>query len=562
MVDAAAGAHAAKATNDLRARISTTTLRADRTLGPMRRRTENHLHWTKVSQDERPANRDNIERMQRTRSITSSESFAARAQRSEAHRVLLWIGVLVGMVVLTVARRAVGGAVMSDGRVFLPYTGTLVVAIVCQLVLLARLRRANREGTLLPGWLWRGSAIFDLAVACGLLVIAAFLSPRGPVPALSAPPLLMLPMVVLLSVMRLRPAFTLATGLAAAVIHLLLAVHAIVATDAAVATYPVYLAYSGILALTALAGWFVAREVRRHVLEAADEAAAHERAQRQVSGMRHDLNIAREIQLGLLPARPPELAGFDITGMNRPADQTGGDYYDWQALPDGRLAVVLADVSGHGIGPALVMAVCRAYARSTAPSAPDPAELLTRLNELLQGDLPADRFITFVVAVLDAHGSAHLISAGHGPTLLYRAVTREVEQFDGDGIPLGVIPGEIYGPTNVLTMEAGDVLVMLTDGFFEWSRPADAEHFGIPRLKETLSAVAGADAATILRTLDDTFARFCAGSSQSDDMTAIVIKRTAPATAVGERAERPDEGRAAGTAVGAAAIRRWAGEER
>jgi serine phosphatase RsbU (regulator of sigma subunit) len=487
------------------------------------------FYWTKVSQDEPPQNNHNIDSMQRPKSITSTESFAARAQRSEAQRVLLWSGVLVGMLLITVARRAVGGLVMSDGHVFFPYTGLLVVALLCQVVLLARLRRANRDGTLLPGWLWRGSAIFDLAVASGLLVIAAFFSPRGPVPALSAPPLLMMPIVVLLSVMRLRPTFTLITGLAAAAIHLLLAVHAIIATASPVATFPVYLAYSGILALTALAGWFVAREVRRHVFEAADEAAAHERAQRQVSGMRHDLNIAREIQLGLLPARPPELAGFDITGMNRPADQTGGDYYDWQALPDGRLAVVLADVSGHGIGPALVMAVCRAYARSTAPSAPDPAELLTRLNELLHGDLPADRFITFVVAVLDAHGSANLISAGHGPTLLYRAATREVEQFDGDGIPLGVSPGETYGPTNVLSMDDGDVLVMLTDGFFEWARPADAEHFGIPRLKETLSAAASADAVTILRTLDETVARFCAGSPQSDDMTAIVIKRTGEA---------------------------------
>jgi serine phosphatase RsbU (regulator of sigma subunit) len=461
------------------------------------------------------------------KSITSSESFAARAQRSEANRVALWTVVLVGMLVLTVARRWAGGAVMSDGHVFFPYAGVLAFAIPCQLVLLARLRRANGAGALLPGWLWRASAVFDLTVAAGLLVIASFLSPRGPVPALSAPPLLLLPMVVLLSVMRLRPNFTLNTGLAAAAIHLLLAARAIVVTGAPHATYPVYLAYGGILALTALAGWFVARETRAHVHEAADEAAAHERAQREVLGMRHDLAVAREIQLGLLPARPPRLAGFDISGMNRPADQTGGDYYDWQTLPDGRLAVVLADVSGHGIGPALVMAVCRAYARSTAPTAADPAAMLTRLNELLDGDLPSDRFITFVVAVLDEHGGAHLVSAGHGPTLLYRAATRDVEQFDGDGVPLGVIRGEAYGPTNVLALDEGDVLVMLTDGYFEWSPPGDAEAFGIPRLKETLRTAAGDDAATILRTLDETVRRFCDGSPQSDDMTAIVIKRIA-----------------------------------
>jgi serine phosphatase RsbU (regulator of sigma subunit) len=215
--------------------------------------------------------------------------------------------------------------------------------------------------------------------------------------------------------------------------------------------------------------------------------------------------------------------------MNRPADLTGGDYYDWQALPDGRLAVVLADVSGHGIGPALVMAVCRAYARSTAPTAPDPAALLTRLNALLHDDVPSDRFVTFVVAVLDASGTVQMASAGHGPTLLFRAATAEVIQFNGDGIPLGVTPDEAYGPPNVLTMNAGDVMVMLTDGFFEWARPGDREPFGIPRLKETLRAAAAradADATTILATLDESVRAF-GGGAQPDDMTAIVVKRIA-----------------------------------
>jgi serine phosphatase RsbU (regulator of sigma subunit) len=461
-------------------------------------------------------------------SITSSESFAARAQRSDARRVVLWIFVLAGMLAVTLARRAAGGVVMTDDRVFVPYAGMLVLAILCQIVLLAFLRRANRGGYLLPSWLWRGSAIFDLCTAAALLVIAAFFSPRGAVPALSGPALLLMPLVVLLSVMRLRPEFTLYTGLAGAIIHLLLAIRAIVVTNALPEAYSVYLSYSVILALTAVAGMFVSREVKAHVREAADEAAAHERAERQVIGMQRDLAVAREIQLGLLPTRSPELAGFDIAGMNRPADQTGGDYYDWQALPDGRLAVVLADVSGHGIGPALVMAVCRAYARSTAPTTPDPAVLLTRLNQLLRHDLPADRFITFVVAICDPSGEIQLLSAGHGPTLLYRASTGRVTQFAGDGVPLGVLESEEYGPTTTLEMVQGDVLMMLTDGFFEWTRPGDGEAFGIPRLQEAFRAAARTDSKSILNSIDQSVRTFCDGSKQSDDMTAIVIKRTAP----------------------------------
>jgi len=435
------------------------------------------------------------------------------------------------MLALTLVRRALGGLVMTDNRMFYPYTGTLVLGILGQLALLRVLRAANREGKLLPNWVWRCGAVFDLCVAAGLLVVAAFLSPRGPEVALTAPPMLLLPLVVLTSVLRLRPNFTLYAGLAAAAVHLLLAARAMLVTHAPTDAYPVHFAYAFLLAMTAFAGMVVAHAVRAHVREAADEAAAHEQAQRQVYGMERDLSVAREIQLGLLPAKAPNVPGFDIAGMNRPADQTGGDYYDWQPLPDGRLAVALADVSGHGIGPALVMAVCRAYARATAQTTPDPATLVGRVNDLLQGDLPDNRFITFALAVLDESGAAELVSAGHGPTLLYRAHTDEVAQFGGDGMPLGVVPGEEYGPATSLSLDKGDVLVLLTDGFFEWQRPSDDEPFGIARLHDALRASANGDAATILRSIDEAVCRFCAGSSQSDDMTAIVVKRTAPARA-------------------------------
>jgi serine phosphatase RsbU (regulator of sigma subunit) len=461
-------------------------------------------------------------------SITSTESFAWRAQRSEATRVLLWIAVLVVMIVLTVSRRLEHGVVMTRDEVFYPYVGVLVFAVIGQAVLFQVLRRAERRSILLPDWLWRASAIVDLVVVAAVLMIAALWSPRGPVAALTAPPLLLMPLVILLSILRLRPRFSLLVGLAAAAIHLLLAVRAVIVARALPETYPVYLSYGVIVSLTAVAASFVAGAMRTHVREAANEAAAHERAEREVLGMRHDLSVARDIQVGLLPTRSPQIGGFEVTGMNRPAEQTGGDYYDWQQLPDGKLAVVLADVSGHGIGPALVMAVCRAYARATAPTTADPAALLSQLNTLLHGDLPSDRFITLVLAVLDEEGGIRLASAGHGPTLLYLASTGEVVQFGGDGIPLGIYPTEDYGPTTSLTLGNGDVLMMLTDGFFEWARPGDGEAFGIPRLSDALRASASADAATILRSIDDAVRRFCGGTPQSDDMTAVVIKRTAP----------------------------------
>jgi phosphoserine phosphatase RsbU/P len=125
-----------------------------------------------------------------------------------------------------------------------------------------------------------------------------------------------------------------------------------------------------------------------------------------------------------------------------------------------------------------------------------------------------------------------MISAGHGPTLLYRAATGEVTIFGGDGLPLGVSQQEHYGPTTVLKLETGDVLLMSTDGFFEGMRHDD-ESFGIERLCNTLRDHASkGDAASTLAAIDDAVRTFCDGTPQADDMTAIVIRRLAPVNAM------------------------------
>jgi len=440
--------------------------------------------------------------------------------------VWLWLAVLVGMLLVTVARRLGGGVVMSANAAFLATVGVLLAAIVFQLGLLATLRRLNREMKLLPEAIWRVSAVLDLCVPVAVLGILALTSPRGPVAALSGPSLLLMPMVVLTSVLRLRPMFTLFTGVAGAVFHWALTAYAVHVARVSPDWYPVLFSYGLVLIFVALGGMLVAREVKGHVREAADEAAAHERAQRRMAVVEHDLSVARGIQEGLLPKGAPEFAGFDIAGMNRPADETGGDYYDWQKLPDGRLVAVLADVAGHGIGPAMVMAVCRAYARASASAIREPTELMERLNELLLTDVPASRFITFAMAMLQPDGMVELLSAGHGPTFLYRAADGSLTQFEGDGLRLGVAAGA-YGPTATFQMEAGDVLVMLSDGFFEWQRPRDEEAFGIERLGASVRAAVRHDAATMIKSLDNAVLGFAEGSDQPDDMTVVVIKRTA-----------------------------------
>jgi serine phosphatase RsbU (regulator of sigma subunit) len=461
--------------------------------------------------------------------ITSSELFAIRAQRSDTRRVVLWMGMLIVALVITLVRRCCGDVVMNTARVYFPFVVVLSALITYQTVLLTMIRSANRLGHRLPDWLWQNDAIINIGSVLALATILEFLSPSGPLAALSAPMILLLPIVSVQSVLRLRPSFTLYGGLIAAGFHLLLTIRAILVARVAANTYAFYFSYSCMLAMIVFACAFVSHEIRARVRETVDESRAREQSELKLLSMQRELAVAREIQQGLLPVTAPVIEGFEITAMNRPADLTGGDYYDWQELSDERLAVALADVSGHGMGPALLMAVCRAYARSTATTAPSPSIFLSRLNELLHGDVPAGRFITFVMAVLSPDGSTSLISAGHGPTLLFRKSTGLVTLFNGDGIPLAINSGESYGPTTLLSLEPGDVLVMLTDGFFEWMRPDDQEQFGIARLQETLVASAHLDASAILRALDDAVCQFGDGSAQPDDMTAIVIKRTGAA---------------------------------
>ena len=225
-------------------------------------------------------------------------------------------------------------------------------------------------------------------------------------------------------------------------------------------------------------------DLRGHVERLAVEEAERKR-------MEHDLDIARQIQQGLLPTSKPDLPGYDISGWSRSANKTGGDYYDWQALPDGRLLVSLADVSGHGIGPALVAAVCRAYARASVASNEESLDrIIDRLNALLMDDMPDGRFVTFVGILLDPRRHrAQMISAGHGP--LFRCVTSrgELIESDADGLPLGLVPDNEYGPANEFALEPGDSVLLVTDGLFEWTNAA-GEAYGLERLRAAIQKLA------------------------------------------------------------------------
>jgi serine phosphatase RsbU (regulator of sigma subunit) len=250
----------------------------------------------------------------------------------------------------------------------------------------------------------------------------------------------------------------------------------------------------------------------------------------QLDQVNHDLDIARSIQQDLLPAESPKLEDFDIAGWNEPANQTGGDYFDWQSLPDGRLAISLGDATGHGIGPALVSALCRAYARASLVVDNKHHQVLERLNKLLADDLSANRFVTFAILFLDPQkAEVEVLSAGHGPILCYRHATREMENLEAQGIPLGMIAGVSYENALVRWLAPNDMIVLVTDGFYEWEN-RNGEEFGLQRLESAIRQSHDCSAEEVISKLRFAVEDFCGGTEQKDDLTAVVLKRKAVAT--------------------------------
>jgi phosphoserine phosphatase RsbU/P len=241
--------------------------------------------------------------------------------------------------------------------------------------------------------------------------------------------------------------------------------------------------------------------------------------------IQRDLNIARDIQQGLLPRENPEVAGYDIAGWNQPADETGGDSFDFLPLDDGSLAITLADATGHGIGAALIMAETRALFRATARQTRDLQRVVSEVNDLLCLDLPDGKFNTaFFGFLAPAEHTVRFLSAGQGPILVYAAATGAVRELETHGLPLGIMPEAEYDAATVFQLAPGDMLVLLTDGFYEWDRP-DGEQFGTERIADLIREHHRLPAAEFIRVVYRTVVEFSAGTRQGDDLTAVIVRR-------------------------------------
>ncbi|MCH6570280.1 MAG: serine/threonine-protein phosphatase, partial [Acidobacteria bacterium] len=192
---------------------------------------------------------------------------------------------------------------------------------------------------------------------------------------------------------------------------------------------------------------------------------------------------------------------------------------------DGRLALSLTDVTGHGIGPALLTAVCRAYARASFPSDSELESVMKQLNDLLFEDLPPEQFVAFVVALLDpATSEIQLLSAGHAPLLLYTAADDRVHDFSAHGVPFGLFPGSGYGSPQQIKLAPGDMLILITDGFLEWMNSED-EEFRLSRVQEIIHATQDLPPEEISSRLHSAVIAFSGGTQQQDDLTAVILKR-------------------------------------
>ena len=243
----------------------------------------------------------------------------------------------------------------------------------------------------------------------------------------------------------------------------------------------------------------------------------------------HDLAIARDIQRILLPAEAPIVNGFEISGMNVPARQVSGDYFDYIKVDDERLGVAIADVSGKGIPASLIMAICRSVLRSQAIGNPSPADVLQKVNRQLYPDIKEDMFISMAYLVLDhVRGGVTLARAGHDAPLLYQQKSQNVTPLKTPGMVVGIDSGDVFDrlTTDVaVPLERNDCILLYTDGITE-ALDNEGNEFGLERTIASVQSSAIEGAQAIVTRLIDDLRNFVGSTPQNDDITMIAIRKT------------------------------------
>lgn len=252
-----------------------------------------------------------------------------------------------------------------------------------------------------------------------------------------------------------------------------------------------------------------------HVATAISNARMFQRERFERERMTKELEEARAIQFGLFPVDRPSIDKFDVTGVCVPCREVGGDWYDFIPLGDGRLGVVLADVSGKGMGAALLMSSTRSILRLNATLGIPPGEVLTRVNRLVLSDFPSAKFVTLIYAVIDQSSrKVTIANAGHLPPFLADVDGGRFVETDS-GFPLGLMECE-YGETEI-ELPPDARLFLYTDGITEAADRAEVE-YGNERLLRYLGDGDGS-----IEGLFADVAKFADGEPATDDMTVVML---------------------------------------
>ncbi|UYV12704.1 MAG: SpoIIE family protein phosphatase [Phycisphaera sp.] len=263
-----------------------------------------------------------------------------------------------------------------------------------------------------------------------------------------------------------------------------------------------------------------------HRYEGAQERLNHQ--------LKEHLLVARRIQRATLPSSLPKVAGYAFSGWSEPADETGGDTFDFVELGGGReVAIMIADASGHGIGPALAIAQLQAMAHLSWRHERDPLAVARVLNERMVAQLPDGRFVTAWFGVLDhTTGRLRMISSGQDPQLVYRAATDRVERLPTDTVPLGILDGLEGDGCREIELEPGDTLLLASDGIAETA--LNGEQFGVERLAKVLHSNNARTPEEITDAVRLAVSEFSRDRQAADDRTVVVVQRERTTMLAGE----------------------------
>lgn len=244
------------------------------------------------------------------------------------------------------------------------------------------------------------------------------------------------------------------------------------------------------------------------------------------SALQREMELAKRVQEALIPTSPPDIPGLECVGWTRSASVTGGDCFDLWQVPDGRMAILLGDASGHGLAAALVIAQVRAMLRALCEIQTDPARLLGWVNARLAQDLVEGRFVTAFFACLSPGGLLRWASAGQGPILVRSSADAAFTPLQALAVPLGLAAHLIADPVPPMALGPGGMLAAMTDGVFE-ARSPRGELLGPERVAAVLDAHGGLPLPALLERLQAEIRAWQDGDQPADDQTIVLVRRNA-----------------------------------